>query len=195
MMEVGIRVRSFLFRILLISGFLFLSGCAHVISKNLRAEADPALSFSRVLQNPEAFKGKTVIWGGEVVETTNQKDGSTLIEVLERRLDRQGEPDEASPSQGRFLVQSQDYLDPYVYRRGRKVTVAGVILGQKMKPLGEMDYRYPLVSIKQLHLWPLYYYAPAPYYPYPYYYDPWWRPAPWYPWGYYPYRWGFGFRY
>jgi outer membrane lipoprotein len=195
MMEVDIRVRSSLFCVLLISGFLLLSGCAHVISKNLRAEADPTLSFSRVLQNPEAFKGKTVIWGGEVVETTNQKDGSTLIEVLERRLDRQGEPDEASPSQGRFLVQSQDYLDPYVYRRGRKVTVAGVILGQKVKPLGEMDYRYPLVSIKQLHLWPVYYYAPAPYYPYPYYYDPWWRPAPWYPWGYYPYRWGFGFRY
>ncbi|MBP1739994.1 MAG: outer rane lipoprotein Slp, partial [Deltaproteobacteria bacterium] len=77
-MEVGIRVRNRLLCVFLISGFVLLPGCAHVISKNLRAEADPTLSFSQVLQNPEPFKGKTVVWGGEVVETTNQKDGSTL---------------------------------------------------------------------------------------------------------------------
>lgn len=195
-MEVGIRVRNRVLCVLLISGFVLLAGCAHVISKNVRAEVDPTLSFKQVLQDPNTFNGKTVLWGGEIVETTNQKDGSTLIEILERRLGRQGEPDETSPSQGRFLVFSQEYMDPYVYRKGKKITVAGQILGEKIRPLGEMDYRYPLVSIKQIHLWPVYYYAPAPYYPYyPYYYDPWWRPYPWYPWGGYGFGWGFGYRY
>jgi len=162
-----------------------------VISKNVRAEVDPTLSFRQVLQDPDAFRGKTVLWGGEIVQTTNQKDGSTLIEILERHLGRQGEPDETSPSEGRFQVLSEEYMDPYVYRRGRKITVAGEILGEKIKPLGEMDYRYPLISIKQIYLWPVYYYVPSPYY----YYDPWWGPYPWYPGGGYPFGWGFGFRY
>lgn len=171
--------------------FLFVPGCAHVISKDLRAEVDPALSFRRISQDPEAYKGKTLLWGGEIVETTNQKDGSTLLEVLERRLGWRGEPDQSSPSEGRFLVLTETYLDAYIYRKGRKITVAGEILGEKKKLLGEMDYRYPLISSKQIYAWPVYYYAPYPYY----YSDPWGYPYPWYPgWGY-PFGWGFGFRF
>lgn len=170
---------------------LLVSGCAHVISKDLRAEADPTLSFAQVFRDPNAYKGKTVVWGGEIVQITNQKDGSTLVEVLERHLDWRGDPEATSPSEGRFLVSSEKYLDPYIYRSGRRITVAGEILGEKTKVLGEMDYRYPLLSSKQTYLWPVYNYAPSPYY----YYDPWWGPYPWYPrWGY-PYGWGFGFHY
>ena len=46
--------------------FLFLPGCAHVISKDLRDTADPAATFQRVFENPNAYKGKTVVWGGEM---------------------------------------------------------------------------------------------------------------------------------
>ena len=183
------RNRAFWF--LICSLFLLLPGCAHVISKDIRAEVDPTVSFPRVLQDPDAYKGKTVLWGGEIVQTTNQKDGSTLIEVLERHVGWLGEPDATSPSGGRFLVLSEKYLDSYVLRKGRKITVAGEILGEKTKPLDEMDYRYPLISTKQIYVWPVYYYAPYP----AYYYDPWWYPYPWYPgWGY-PFGWGFGFGY
>ena len=190
----GIKVRNQILCLLLLSIFVFLPGCAHVISKDVRAEVDPTLSFRQVLQDPNSFKGKTVLWGGEIIQTTNQKDGSTLIETLERPLGRQGEPDQTSPSEGRFLVLSEKYMDSYIYRRGKRITVAGEILGEKTKPLGEMDYHYPLISIKQIYLWPVYDYVPSPYYPY-YYYDPWWRPTPWYPWGGYPFGWGAGFRY
>ena len=190
----GIKVRNQFLWLLLLSIFVFLPGCAHVISKDVRAEVDPTLSFRQVLQDPNRFKGKTVLWGGEIVQTTNQKDGSTLIEILERRLDQRGDPDGTSPSEGRFLVLSEKYMDSYIYRRGRRITVAGDILGEKTKLLGEMDYRYPLISIKQIYLWPVYDYVPSPYYPY-YYYDPWWRPTPWYPWGGYSFGWGYGFRY
>ena len=82
------------------------------------------------------------------------------------------------------------YLDPYVYSKGRKITVAGELLGDEVRPLGEMDYRYPLVFSKQLYLWEYYYYYPYPdYYP-GWYYNPW---SPWWGWGY-PYRLGIGFR-
>jgi hypothetical protein len=57
---------------------------------------------------------------------------------------------------------SRLYLDSYVFRGGRRITVAGEIQGEKIKPLGQMDYRYPLLSSKQIYFWPEYYYRPIP---------------------------------
>ncbi|MDI7261298.1 MAG: Slp/YeaY family lipoprotein [Thermodesulfobacteriota bacterium] len=166
---------------LLLSLILFLSGCAHVISKDLRIKSDLSLTLSQVRQNPDAFEGKRVVWGGEIIETVNQKDGTTQIEVFQRPLGWRGEPRETYPSEGRFLVLTEKYLDPYLFQRGRKITVAGEIQGEKIKPLGEMDFKYPLLLSKKLYLWPEYYYAyPPPYYYY--YYDPGWP---------YPYGWGY----
>jgi len=159
------------------------SGCVHVISKDLRAKSDPSLTLSQVRHNPEAFKGKWVVWGGEIIETVAQKNTTTQIEVFQRPLGWRGEPNKTYPSEGRFLVLADEYLDPYIFRRGKKITVAGEILGEKIKPLGEMDYRYPMVSSKQIYLWPEYYYQPYPYT----YYDPWWPYPGW--------RWGVGFGY
>jgi outer membrane lipoprotein len=162
-----------------LSFLILLSGCAHVISKDLRTKSDPSLTLSRVRQNPDAFKEKLVVWGGEIIETVNQRDGTTQIEVFQRPLGWRGEPKETNYSEGRFLVLTDYYLDSYIFRRGKKITVGGEITGEKTKPLGEMDYRYPVVSSKQIYLWPEYYYQPYPYY----YYGPWWG---------YPY-WGWGF--
>ena len=166
---------------LLLSLMLLLSGCAHVISKDLRIKSDPTLTLARVRQNPDASKGKVVVWGGEIVEADNQEDGTTQIEVFQRSLGWRGEPRDTAASEGRFLILVENYLDPYVFRKGKKITVAGEIQGEEIKPLGKMDYRYPIVSSKQVYLWPEYYYQPYPYY------DPWWP---------YPYwRWGIGFGY
>jgi outer membrane lipoprotein len=164
----------------LLLSLILLSGCAHVISKDLRTKSDLFLTLSQVRQNPETFKGKWVVWGGEIIETVNQKEGTTQIEVFQRPLGWRGEPKETTVSEGRFLILADQYLDPYVFRRGKKITVAGEMIGEKIKPLGEMDYRYPIVSSKQIYPWPEYDYQPYPYY----YYDPGWG---------YPYGWGFGF--
>jgi outer membrane lipoprotein len=174
------RINNFF---LLISYFFLLSGCAHVISPNLRDRVNPALTFREVLDNPDFFQGKSVIWGGEIIQTTNQRDGTTLIEVFQRPLGWRGEPKETIASEGRFLATFDKYLDSYVFRRGRKITVAGEILGEKVKPLGEMDYRYPLVAGREVYLWEEYYYHP---YSHNYYYYPGWA---------YPYWWRFGIFY
>ncbi len=160
----------FVFGLLLL---IFFSGCLP-ISKQLRAQADKTLTFRQVLQNPEAYKGKIVIWGGEVVETINQKDGTTLIIVLQRPLDWTQEP-EFRRSEGRFIVLAQGYIDPYVFSRGRRITVAGEIEGKKIMKLGELEYPYPVLLSKQLYLWGQYYYYAYPYYwHYPYGYPYWW---------------------
>ena len=87
--------------ILLVLFLLFLSGCAHVISRDLRDTADLSLTLSQVKQNPETYKGKTVVWGGEIIQTENQRDGTTLIEVFQRPLNPKGEPKETAASEGR----------------------------------------------------------------------------------------------
>jgi len=166
------RASFFIFGILL---FFLLQGCLP-ISKQLRAQVDKTLTFQQVLKNPEACKDKIVIWGGEVVETINQNDGTTLIIVLQRPLDWTEEP-EFRRSEGRFIILVEGYVDPYVFRRGRRITVAGEILGKKAMRLGELEYPYPLLLSKQIYLWGEYYYYP---YPYPYYW--------FYPYGY-PYWW------
>jgi outer membrane lipoprotein len=179
---------SNLVRSLIVMGCLvFFSGCAHVISKDLRNQVDSSLTFEKVFQNPMAYKGKTVVWGGEIVDTLNQKNGTSEIEVFQIPLDSWTDAPKASNvSEGRFLIKVNKYLDPYLYHEGMRITVGGEISGEQIKPLGEIDYRYPVVSSKQIYLWDDYYYYPYPY-PYSYYYpwgyyDPWW-------WGY-PYWWG-----
>jgi outer membrane lipoprotein len=122
----------------LVVGLLLLilfPGCGP-ISKELRAQTDRTLSFQQVFQNPEAFQGKIMIWGGEIIETTNQKDGTTLIVILQRPLDWMEEP-KIERSEGRFIILVEGYVDPYVFRRGRRITVAGEILGKKLMRLGE----------------------------------------------------------
>lgn len=166
--------------------FMLLSACGPVISKNLKNQAEPDLTFQEVFQKPEAYKGEIVIWGGEIIQTINQKDGTTLIEISQRSLDWQEEPKEASSSGDRFLVLVKKHLDPFTYGRGKEITVAGKILGEitklrdqeitvdgkvlgeKPKLPGEVAYRYPYLLAKQVFLWRK---------DYPYYYDlygPWW---------------------
>ncbi|NIR17244.1 MAG: hypothetical protein GWN86_26345, partial [Desulfobacterales bacterium] len=62
-------------------------GCAPVISKDIRDQVARDLSFKEVLQDPEAYKGKMVLWGGVIIKAENQKEG-TLIEVLQKPTDR-----------------------------------------------------------------------------------------------------------
>lgn len=187
-------VGSHFFRVVLVALGVTLTGCAHVISYDLREKARSDLSFSTVLQNPDAYRGETVVWGGEIIETVNQ-EGSTEIKVLQMPLDFYGMPIWEERSAGRFIARASSYLDNQIYRSGRWVTVGGQLVGQEMLPLGESQYTYPVVSVKEIHLWveprSPYYYRDYPYWHgYPYWY---WGPytpfGPFWPYGPYPYGW------
>src|SRR4030067_507319 len=55
--------------------FVFVSSCAPVISPELRGKVDSTLTFEQVLQSPDMYKGKFVLWGGEI-------QGATLGEQI-----------------------------------------------------------------------------------------------------------------
>ncbi len=90
--------------------------------------------------------------GGVIVSSRNVKEG-TLMEVLEMPLDSNGRPLETDKTFGRFLVDSDQFLDSAVYHRERLVTIVGEVIGQKTMPLDEIMYQYPLLRVKALHLW------------------------------------------
>jgi outer membrane lipoprotein len=163
-------------------------GCAYPISKQLRQEASKEVTFPMVLQNPTAYVGVIVLWGGEIIETASVRGGSEII-VLETPLDYQEMPESERYSRGRFIAKSSKFLDPAIYKKEERITLAGEIIGKQARPLGDTEYTYPVVMIKQLHLWrkkrpyPLPYYRWAPYWygpygwPYgPFWYDPWYGP-------------------
>jgi outer membrane lipoprotein len=59
--------------------------------------------------------------------------------------------------------------------------VAGEITGQETRPLGAMQYRYPVLMIKELHLWA----KETVTYVYPRYYRGFWDWSYPYTWPYY----------
>jgi outer membrane lipoprotein len=168
------------FKTFLVAALLLASGCA-VMSKELRREVEKDLPFTEVFKDPDLHKGKVVIWGGVIVDGKNTRDG-TLLEVLEKPLDMVGEPRDVDQSGGRFLAVYDGFLDVAIYAKGREVTVGGFIRGKRVMPLGEIQYTYPVITVKEIHLWPeasKERVAPYPYWGYPWWwYDPFWRP--WY---------------
>lgn len=150
---------------------IVLSSCSHVISKELRQSAVD-LPFGKLKEDIERYKGSIFIWGGFIVETKPTEEG-TLIEVVQNPIGRYGGVIDKDTSEGRFLALYRGRLDPLIYRKNRQLTVGGKLLGSVEKPLEGV---YPLIEIKELHLWKeeVFYYQPFYLY---WYWDP---PNPYY---------------
>jgi outer membrane lipoprotein len=164
---------------------LLLGGCLSPLSREARFAAEPYVDFSRLLANPEADLGKTFLLGGVIVNTEVGAEGSTL-EVLRYELDRGDRPQQPDEASGRFLVRAARVLDPVLYAKGRLVTLTGQLIGVESRALGSLDYRYPVLALGELYLWPQeldYHRPPGSYYPYGplYWYDPWYDPYPFWP--------------
>ena len=153
---------------------LISAGCAPLISKELRRELSPDITFKNVIKDPDAHKGKTILISGIILGSKNTKEG-TLIEILQKPADIGGRPKDVDDSDGRFLALYDGYLDTAIYSRGRDAAVAGEITGKRVLPLGEIDYIYPLISIKEIYLFKVRKEERFRYCPYPY----WWRHVPW----------------
>lgn len=148
-------------------------GCAYYpISKQYREAAAGGPSFIMVKEKPNSFKGKTVIWGGEIINTTIDSQGSQIM-VLQTPLDNSGQPRSVMHSQGRFLAVTPTFLDPEIFKASRKVTMAGTVIGYKSMLIDKLKYNYPVINLKQIHIWSI---TPNYYYPYPGF---WWGGGYW----------------
>ncbi|HUT71596.1 MAG TPA: Slp family lipoprotein [Desulfatiglandales bacterium] len=138
---------------LLTTAALAVAGCAAVISQESLKTVDQGIGFEQVLENPDAYRGKVVLLGGEIIKTENLPN-KTVIIVLQRSLGYRQEPTSEGESKGRFIVSAPGFLDPAIYRPRRKITVVGSVMGKEVRPLGELEYTYPIIEKKELYIWP-----------------------------------------
>ena len=156
-----------------------ISSCS-VISQEIRQESVAPVHFKLLLQETDKYLGNTVILGGYILETQNFPDKSS-IKVLQTPLGLGETPKSRDDSEGRFIISHKGFLDPEIYSKNRKVTVAGKIVGTVVEKVDHFNQSYLKIESREIHLWPKEedyfkpYYAPW-YYPYPYY----WHPYPYY---------------
>ena len=164
---------------------VFCAGCStpykNTLPPALAEHIELSLTFPQIIESPESFKGKLVILGGQVLMAKRLKD-STQLTILQLPLINEQEPSrELTQSQGRFIAERKEFLDPATVPQGTRITLVGELSGSVTQSLDETVYTYPTLIIKQFKVWPGYhsdYERYGPYYPYPYYpyAYPYWRP-------------------
>ncbi|MFH1241892.1 MAG: Slp family lipoprotein [Pseudomonadota bacterium] len=133
---------------------LWLLACAPAIPPETLKNVDQSIPFESLLKDPEAFQGKSVLFGGDIIETENLPE-KTLIIILQHSLNSKRRPIGGDASKGRFIVSAPEFLDPAIYRPGRQITVVGTVAGKEVRTLNEIEYAYPIIDRQHLHLWPV----------------------------------------
>jgi outer membrane lipoprotein len=128
-----------------------LTGCASTPIFDT-SPVDKALTPQSVIAEPGASLGKTVLWGGIILDTKNLAD-STQIELLAYPLSNDQRPLPDNRPLGRFLIRKEGFLDPANYAQGKKLTVLGRVGNSQQGKVGESSYTYPVINAEQLQLW------------------------------------------
>ena len=160
-MQYSVRMRRrYLFSSWLVASIL-LSSCSsqRIVPESMEPLVDRTVSFRDVLTSPESYKGRVLVLGGEVLKAKRLHD-STQIEVLQLPLEDGEAPSlDRQQSQGRFLALRREFLDPATMAEGTRVTIVGEVSGEKTDRLDDVEYRYPTLIVKHLHVWPVEFYG------------------------------------
>lgn len=141
-----------------IPGMLVLmSACAsyQVVPAHLEDRIQKDLSFEQIEQSPDTYKGRTVLWGGKVLNVMHT-EGETRVEILHVPLDRVHRPvDAPTASRGRFMAIDANHAmkNPAALQKDTLVTVIGEVRGRVKATLDEAPYEYPTVVIKDMTAW------------------------------------------
>ncbi len=137
---------------LMVAAVAYVTSCAPAIPKESLRQADPDITFQSLVKNPDAYRGKVVLLGGQIMSTT-LREGATWVEVLQRPLDWRQRPKDTDESYGRFLVHFQGFQDPAIFSPGKNITVLGEVAGKKSMLLGNIEYPYPELIPREQYLW------------------------------------------
>jgi outer membrane lipoprotein len=132
---------------------MFVSGCTAWISQVSRSKVTYTGTFSTLQKTPDAYKGEVVMIGGRIIEVKTSPSLSEIF-VLQLALDTGGRPVNPDQSEGRFIVQTKQFLDPAIYQKDILLTVVGTLKGSKVESIGGFEYSYPLIELIEIKLWP-----------------------------------------
>jgi len=130
---------------------LMLAGCAST-PKFDTSQVDQWLTPQAVNAEPLQSRGKSVLWGGTILDTRNLED-STQIELLAYPLNSSHRPIQDSKPLGRFIIRQSGFLEPETYAQGRLLTVLGRVGDSQEGKVGGARYSYPVILADKLQLW------------------------------------------
>lgn len=135
---------------------LLLSACSSLppVIKDARVTD---ITYDQASEDLDGYKNSLVRWGGVIVSVENNEN-SSLMRVMYYPLDNYDRPQLNEPSAGRFVIRSQEYLNPERYSVDREVTVLGVIDSDIGSTVGSNTRDWvPLIKSTAIHLWPINY--------------------------------------
>lgn len=146
-----------------------LSGCT-ALPPNIRDAPAGDLQYTEARQDVKIHENVPVRWGGSIIEVENEEN-STWVQILHYPLGSYGRPDLSSSSAGRFVMRTEQFLDPAIYAQGLPITVFGYLNGEAERAVGNKTIKLPIVEGHQFHLWMEYQNYDRYYYPSPIFYD------------------------
>ncbi|ASJ71268.1 Slp family lipoprotein [Granulosicoccus antarcticus] len=153
-----------------------------------QARDDEGLALSvDAASSPSVEAASIVRWGGTITRVLNRADNTTLVEIVSRPLYSGGRPIHDDRSDGRFLAEIDEFLDPQIVEAGRDMTVLGGLSERRVGKIGEAEYLFPVVAVQSYKYWKEMVVVPASHFPhwnrYPSYgrNDPLWRDWPFNP--------------
>ena len=156
----------------------FSAGC--VTAEPLKAAPGVALATLTVAEARRAppASPETVRWGGTIVGITNTANDTTQVEIVARPLRSSGRPINDDRSDGRFIAEFKQFLDPEIYTAGRDLSVIGTVADTVEGRIGETRYRFPLLHVSDHRYWkplpPQRAFSHSPVHDH-YHYDPFWH--------------------
>lgn len=132
---------------------LFLGACTSM-PPVLREYPATDIPYLLVSQNINNYQGVAVRWGGTIIDVENEID-SSLAQILFYPLDRNGYPQINLASEGRFAVETSEFLDPAIFTTDAEVTITGTLKGEVERTVGNKTILIPLISAEAIYLWPM----------------------------------------
>jgi len=140
-----------------IVGMMWATGCNryHVIPDDLKGTVNRAVKYEQVKSSPSSYQGQVIILGGEVLSATRLED-KTRIEVLQLPLMDDLTPvTERTESKGRFVAfdTGTEIVDPAILKEGTPVTIIGEVKSPTEGHVGESQYEFPTLAIRDMTVW------------------------------------------
>lgn len=138
-------------KIFIYAAIALLTACSGV-SSNIQSAPAGNIQLKQVVASVETYKGTPVRWGGKIIKVSNYETHSSL-QIVQFPLNRYGRPVAATPSQGRFISQSKNFLDPEIYQEGTMVTFVGTVRDEETIKVDQKTLTLPVIDISDSHLW------------------------------------------
>jgi len=136
---------------LVVAVSLALGACGGIPSGVMK-QVDQGLTFEDAKTAPEQHRGKVFLLGGTVEERQDLKDRTWML-ISQHSLDSLNRPHIAAPSEGEFVVVISPPVNPTQYRRGRRVTVVGRMIGLKQVAGSDPARSFPSFVALYLRPW------------------------------------------